>query len=129
MSLLLPATSESNSFIQLSLKVIFGGGRGDIHTFSYLISPDSIIIAFGIQLAGSVSKRMIAFDLVHRTSILSVEQAVYRPSTPCLGVFSTFSACTMQDVVGLGQVKLVRIFVFLVHGIHGCKEYCLSFPA
>ena len=33
-SLLLPATSESNSFIQLSLKEIFGGGRGDICTFS-----------------------------------------------------------------------------------------------
>ena len=28
-----------------------------------------------------------------------------------------------------GQVKLVRIFVFLVHGIHSRKEYCLSFPA
>ena len=28
-----------------------------------------------------------------------------------------------------GQVKLVRIFVFLVHGIHSRKEYCLSFLA
>ena len=28
-----------------------------------------------------------------------------------------------------GQVKLVRIFVFLVHGIHSRKEHCLSFPA
>ena len=42
MSLLLPATSESNSFIQLSLKGIVGGGRGDTKTFSYMISPDSI---------------------------------------------------------------------------------------
>ena len=48
-----PATSEPNSFIQLSLKEIFGGGRGDSYTFSYMISPVSIIIAFGIQLAGS----------------------------------------------------------------------------
>ena len=37
-SLLLPATSESNSFIQLSLKEVFGGGRGDTYTFSYMIS-------------------------------------------------------------------------------------------
>ena len=32
-SLLLPAISESNSFIQLPLKEIFGGGRGDIFFF------------------------------------------------------------------------------------------------
>ena len=48
-SSLLPATSESNSFIQLSLKEIFGGVRGDAYTFSYMIAPVSIIIAFGIQ--------------------------------------------------------------------------------
>ena len=54
-SLLLPATSESNSFIRLSLKGIFGGGRGDAYTFSKMISPDSIKITFGIQQAGSVS--------------------------------------------------------------------------
>ena len=34
-SLLLPATSESNSFIQLSLKEIFGGGRGDTSFLVY----------------------------------------------------------------------------------------------
>ena len=55
MSLLLPATSESNSFIQLSLKEIVGGGRGDTKPFSYMISPDSITTTFEIQLAGSVS--------------------------------------------------------------------------
>ena len=54
-SLLPPATSESNSFIQLSLQEIFGGGRGDTYTFWYIISPVSIIIAFGMQWAGSVS--------------------------------------------------------------------------
>ena len=59
-----PATSEPNSFIQLSLKEIFGGGRGDAYTFSTSISPDSIIIAFGIQWAWSVSWRIIAFDRV-----------------------------------------------------------------
>ena len=39
--------------------------------------------------------RSILFD---RTSILFIEQAVYRPNSQCSGVFST-SVCTMQDVV------------------------------
>ena len=42
--------------------------------------------------------------------------------------FFSFSACTMQDVVWSNQV-LVRIFVFLVHGIHSREDYCLSFLA
>ena len=48
-SLLPPATSEPNSFIQLSKEEIFGGCRGDAYTFSYVISPVSIIVAFGAQ--------------------------------------------------------------------------------
>ena len=48
-SLLLPETSESNFFIQLSLKEIVGGGRGDTFAFSYMISPDSITTTFEIQ--------------------------------------------------------------------------------
>ena len=43
------ATSEPNSFIQSFLKEIFGGGRGDSYTFSYMISVVSIRTAFGIQ--------------------------------------------------------------------------------
>ena len=45
---------------------------------------------------------MIALHLVDRTSILFVEQPVYRPNTPYPGVFST-SGCTMQDVVRSNQ--------------------------
>ena len=48
-SLLLPATCKSNSFIPLSIKEIVGGGRGDTYTFSYMISPDSITTTFEIQ--------------------------------------------------------------------------------
>ena len=48
-SLLLPAFSESNSFIQLSLKEIVGGGRGDTYIVSYKTSPDSITTTFEIQ--------------------------------------------------------------------------------
>ena len=62
--------------------------------------------------------RYILFD---RTSILFVEQAVYRPNTPYPGVFSTSSACTMQDVVW--SIKLLLIPVILI------KEYSLSFRA
>ena len=83
--LLLPAASESNSFIQLSLKEIVGGGRSDTYTFSKMTSPDSITTTFEI------------------ISILYAEQAVYRPNTQCPGVFSTSSACTMQDVVWSSQ--------------------------
>ena len=55
------ATSEPNSFIQSFFNEIFGEGRGDAHTFSYMISPVSIRTTFGIQQAGSVSWRMIPF--------------------------------------------------------------------
>ena len=48
-SLLLPATFESNSFIQLSVKEIVGRGRGDTYALPYLISPDSITTTFEIQ--------------------------------------------------------------------------------
>ena len=44
-----PATSETNSFIQLSLKEIFGGCRSVACSFSYMTFPDFIMIAFGIQ--------------------------------------------------------------------------------
>ena len=43
------ATSEPNSSIQSCFKEIFGGGRGDAKTFSYMASPVSIRTTFGIQ--------------------------------------------------------------------------------
>ena len=64
MSLLLLATSESKSHVQISWKEIVGGGRGDTYTFWYMISSDFITIAFEIQWAGSVSWRMTALHLV-----------------------------------------------------------------
>ena len=48
-SLLLPATSESISHIQLSLEEIFGGVRGDTYTFWFKISSDFITVAFDFQ--------------------------------------------------------------------------------
>ena len=43
------ATSEPNSFMQSCFKEIFGGGRGDAYTFSYMTSSVSIRTTFGIQ--------------------------------------------------------------------------------
>ena len=42
------ATSETNSFIQSFFKEIFGGGRGDAYTFSFLTSPVSILTTFRV---------------------------------------------------------------------------------
>ena len=47
--------SEPKSFIQSWFKEIFGGGRGDAYTFSYMTPPVSIRTTFGIQWAGGVS--------------------------------------------------------------------------
>ena len=76
-----PATSEPNSFLQVSLNEIFGGGRGDAKTFSNMISPFSIMIAFTYNKLGVCRKgwlRSIVFD---RTWILSFEQVRCRPNT------------------------------------------------
>ena len=43
------ATSEPKFFIHSCFKEIFGGGRGDAKTFSYMTSPVSIRTTFGIQ--------------------------------------------------------------------------------
>ena len=53
---------------------------------------------------GVYRKEWLHCILFDRTSILYVEQAVYRPYTPYLGVFSTSFACMMQDVVWSSQV-------------------------
>ena len=46
--------------------------------------------------------RSILFD---RTKILSVEQACYRPNTPCFDVSSIFFACSKQDAVHSGRLS------------------------
>ena len=50
-------------------------------------------MAFGVQLSWKcVVKDDCVRSCFDRTSILSVEQTVYRPNTQCFDVFSTFSA-------------------------------------
>ena len=59
------------------------------------------------------------YILFDRIWILYVEQAVIDPIHRVLVSFPRFL---------LVPCKLVRIFLFLVHGIHSREEYCLSFP-
>ena len=59
------------------------------------------------------------YILFDRIWILYVEQGVIDPIHRVLVSFPRFL---------LVPCKLVRIFVFLVHGIHSREEYCLSFP-
>ena len=58
------AWSEPNSLFQSCFKEILGRGRRWHVYFSYMTSPVSILTTFGIQKAGSVSWRMMAFDRV-----------------------------------------------------------------
>ena len=94
-SLLLPATSESNSFIQFSLKEIVGGAR-----IWFLQIPSQHLSRY--NKLGMYHRGWLHYILFDRTSILFVEQAEYRHNTPYPGVFSTF-ARTMQDVVWSNQ--------------------------
>ena len=80
-----------------------------------MTSPVSIITAFWIQQAGSVSYRMIAFDRVWWN---------LNP-TPCFDVFPIFLLvpCKMWCF----QVNYILISVFFVHRVHRSREYRLSF--
>ena len=95
------ASSELNSLSQSCFKEIFGGGRGDIYTFSYMPSPISIKTTFGIQYNNlevfrEEWSRSIESD---KTSILSSKQDWCRPNTLCIGVSSMFYACIVHDAV------------------------------
>ena len=102
-SSLSPTTSESNSFIQLSLKEIFGGGQvTHILSRTWFLQIPSQQLS-GYNVLGVCRKGWLRSVLFDRTSIVSVEQAVYRPNTPYPGAISTI-VCTMQDVVWSNQV-------------------------
>ena len=101
-SKLLPATSESNSCIQLSLKETFGGGRGDTSTFSFwfLQSPSQQLPGdnkLGVFREGWWHYIMIEF------SPFPLSKLYINPIHRVLVSFSTFSACTAQDVVWSSQ--------------------------
>ena len=103
-SLLLPATSESNSFIKLSLKEIVGGGRGDTYTF--LVYDFSRFHHNNFR--DTISWRCIVKDDCITSCLMelqsfSLSKLQIDPITQYSGVFSTSCACTMQDVVWSSQ--------------------------
>ena len=48
---------------------------------------------------------------------------------PVHRILLPFPLSLVQCKTWFGQMKLLRILTILIHGIHGCKEYRLSFPA
>ena len=120
-SLLLPAISD----IQLSLKEIFGGSRGDIFTFSYIIFQIPSQHLSGYNRLGVCRKgwwRSIASD---RNSILSFEQVWYQPNSVSWCLFQVF--CLYHARRGASRSIKNRISVFFVPRIHTREEYRLSF--
>ena len=127
-SLLLPATSESNSFIQLSLKKIVGGGRGDTKTF--LVCDFSRFHHNNFR--DTISWERIVKDDCITSCLLELQtfpmsklniDPIHRVIVP----FPRFRLAPCKT--WFGHVKLIWIFVILVHRIHSRKEYCMSVPA
>ena len=103
-SLLLPATSESKSFIHFSLKEIVGGV--EVTQKLSRMSPDSITKNSSYSKLGLSDDYYILFD---RTSILFVEQVNIVTVSWCLVTFARTARRGWSN-------KLI-IFVILIHGI------------
>ena len=93
-----PATSEPNSFIQLSLKEIFGRGRGDAIYF--------LVCVFSSFHHNSswdkISWECVVKDNFVRSCLTELQSFLLNklyvdPNTPCFDVSSPFSACTIED--------------------------------
>ena len=87
-----------------------------VHLYALLFCPANSELRFTIYWISeksieSYTLSMLYIDPIHRV-LVSFPPLLL---VPCKTWF--------------GQSKLVRIFVFLVHGIYSRKEYCLSFPA
>ena len=48
---------------------------------------------------------------------------------PVHRILVPFQLLLVRCKTWFGQIKLLWIFVIPMHGIHGCREYRLSFPA
>ena len=111
---------SSMRWMSLLLLAISGSNR----TSNYLCKKSPVVVEVTHTISGiwfrQISSQLLSiynklgvyrkwqlhYILFDRTSILFVEQAVYRPNTPYLSVFSTSFACVMQDVVGSSQALL-----------------------
>ena len=112
-------------FFQSCFKEIFGGGRGDAYTFSYmtLSSFHSNNFRDTIGWECIVKDDGIRSCLIELQSIL-LSKIDVNPihcvlmSLPCF----THVLCKSRCI----QVDRFRILVFFLHRIHRQKEYCLS---
>ena len=126
MSLLLLATSESNSHVQFSVGNRWRWSRWHIHflVFDFFrfhhncfrdttswecIVEDDCVRSCLIELQ-SFSLSKLYIDPIHR-------------------ILVHFPLLLVRYKTWFGQTKLFWILVILMHGIHGCKEYRLSVPA
>ena len=123
---LCPATSEPNSCIQLSLEEIFGGGRGDAYTFSYMIFS-----SFHLEsLRDSISWECVVKDDGVRSCLIELKsfplsKFYVDPIHRVLMFLPRFLLVPCKT--RCFQVNFFRIFVFFVHRIHRREEYHLSF--
>ena len=105
-SSLLPATSESSSFIQLSLKAIFGGGRGNAYTF--------LIYDFS-RFHHNNFRDTISWERVYRTLILYSSRipSVLRqlcPSSVLWWIFEPFQLSFPNSIWCLVLIHLSMTF-------------------
>ena len=118
-------TSEPTSLFKLLFAKNHRRDRSDENTCSCTISPDPIMIAFGIQQAGSLWLKMIAFDRVSHNlhpffwaSLLSPQDTVFG------GFFHTL--CLYQERCGAYKLISSESWCPFSMGLIR-KEYRLSF--
>ena len=87
-----------------------------------MISPDSITTTFEIQQDGSVRITSCLIEL----QSFSLSKLYIDPTHRIL---VPLPRLLVRGKTRFGQIKLLRILVILIHGIHGCKEHRLSFRA
>ena len=126
MSVLLLATSESKSHVQLSEKEIVGGGRGDTCTFSYMIFSRFHPNNFWDTL----SWECVVEDDCVRSCLIELQSLSLSKLNidPVHRILVHFPLLLVRCKTWFGQIKLHWILVIPMHGIHGCKEYRLSVP-
>ena len=117
------ATSEPISLFQSCFKEIFGGGRDDAYTFSYMICPSFHPNNFQDTISWEcfVKNDGVRSRLIELQSFLQSKIDV----DPIYCVLMSFP-CFMQVLctTRYTQVDRIRIFVFFVHRFHRQKE-CL----
>ena len=107
------------------LQKIVGGGRGDKHFLVYDF--------FRFQhncFRNTISRECIVEDDCVRSCLIELHSFALSKLNidPVHRILVHFPLVLVRCKTWFGQIKLWWIFVILMHGIHGCKEYRLSVP-